>query len=769
MNKTILLFLLVLNLSFWSFSQTQNQTTALVLVLKTIEKRFDIRFSFADKTVKGLTVIAPDSTLNLEDTLKYLEQKTGLYFTKLNDRFITIEKNNPEKKIENYQLQKLDEIVIENYLTKGLSKNIDGTTEISTQKFGILPGLIAPDIFQTIQTLPGIISVDERVSNINIRGGTNDQNLILYEGITMYQTGHFFGLISAFNPYLTKNVDVTTNGTKAKYGSGVSSLINIEKSHVIDKKAASGIGSNLLSVDGFSKFQFSKKTELQVSARRSFTDAFLSPTYDAYFERIFNNSELNVGQNNLANTTNNEQFYFYDASAKFLYDIDKTSKLRANFITIFNKLDYQESTINTDNTSSGSESDLSQQSYAGEVSYSKTLNASTLLSAQIYYSNYRLRGTNLITNTSQLLLQKNQVDDIGVRLDALKTLNKNLNFNTGYQFNEVGVSNLEDVNIPRFRRFIKEVIQTHGIYGEAEFTSNSKNTYGRIGLRGNYIQKFNTFLFEPRLAFSQKFLNNFRLEILGEVKSQSITQLIDLQQDFFGIEKRRWQLANNTDIPIVKSNQISLGLNYKKRGWLLSAEGYIKNVSNITSRTQGFQNQFQFTNAVGNYSIKGIDLLVNKQFKKLSTWLSYSYSKNDFEFNDFNNGNPFPNNLDIRHIVNFSVTYEIDRLKLSSGINWHSGRPFTSPTLRQEPDNAISYNLPNSERLPDYMRVDLSARYAFPVSHTVNAEVGMSIWNVLNRTNIINRFYTQDNDGLPVQNDNVALQFVPNLNFRLNF
>ena len=762
------LFLFFLCYSFLSFSQVENETISLANVLKTIEKRFDIRFSYADKTVESIKLKSPSTSLNLEETLNYLQKETGLNFNKLSSRFISVEKIKSNTSSEIYQLQRLNEIVVQNYLTKGLAKTTNGTTEISPQKFGILPGLIEPDILQTIQTLPGIISVDERISNINIRGGTNDQNLVLYEGIRMYQTGHFFGLISAFNPYLTEKVDVSVNGTKAKYGSGVSSTISISNSDKIETEAKSGVGTNLLSIDGFTKIQFSKKTELQLSARRSFTDAFLTPTYDAYFERVFNNSELNT-QNTSSRLTQDEQFYFYDINGKFLLDIDETSKLRANFITIFNRLDYNESTVNTNDMEEGSVSRLSQKSYAGNISYTKDWNASTKMTAQVYYSKYGLLANNLITNTTQELIQQNDVDDLGIRFDLLKAVDKNLNLNAGYQFNEVGVSNLEDVSIPRFRRFIKEVIKTHGIYGEAEFTSNTKNTYARIGLRGNYIEKFNTFLFEPRISLSQKFLNHFRLELLGEVKSQTITQLIDLQQDFFGIEKRRWQLADNENIPITKSNQFSIGLNYTNNGWLLSTEGYIKNVTDITSRTQGFQNQFQFVNAIGSYNIKGLDVLINKQFKKLSTWLSYSYSKNDFNFKDLNNDISFPNNLDITHIINFSLAYEVDRLKIASGLNWHSGRPFTSPASTQNNSNRIIYNSPNSERLPDYMRIDISSRYAFPISDNVNAEVGISVWNLLNQENIINRFYTKDNDGMVIQNDNTALNFIPNFSFRVNF
>ncbi|WP_296324962.1 TonB-dependent receptor plug domain-containing protein [Winogradskyella sp.] len=758
--------ILIFGISFHCLSQTNNEPKPLTEILKALEAKFDVKFSYADDVIKSISIEFPESLITLNAALEYLELKTQLKFNQLNSRFIAVKKLSSENKVQEVQLQKLDEVFIENYLTRGLAKKIDGTVEISPQDFGILPGLTEPDVLQTIQTLPGITSIDERISNINIRGGTNDQNLFLYDGIRMYQTGHFFGLISAFNPYLTEQVNISVNGTKAKYGNGISGVINILNSDTISEDSTSGAGFNLISVDGFSKFQLSKNMELQVSARRSYTDALLTPTYDSYFERIFNNSELGNNQTSTSQLQQNERFFFYDANIKLLYDINDKSKIIANAITIFNQLDYDVNPTNT-STELATESELNQKSYAASLGYQYNWSKSVNMSAQLYYSNYQLFGNNLIPSTTQELIQKNEVIDIGARIDFIKALDKNLNLNFGYQFNEIGVSNLEDVSIPRFRSFVKEVIKTHNIYTEAEFTSNSKNTYGRIGLRGNYIDKFDELLFEPRLAFSQKFLNNFRLEILGETRSQTITQIIDLQQDFFGIEKRRWRLADNSNVPIVKSNQFSVGLNYKKNGWLVSVEGFVKNVSGISSRSQSFQNQFQFVNEIGDYDIKGIDFLLNKRIKNFNSWLSYSYSTNDFTFENLNN--TFPSNIDIRHLVSFSNTYEFDNLKLSAGINWHSGRPYTQPLPGQINPKIIAFDTPNGERLPNYARIDISAIYDFQFAENVHAEVGASIWNVLDKENIINRFFTLDANDNIVQNDELALGLTPNFSLRLKF
>ena len=770
MNKKLrCLFFYFFTIAFCNltFSQDQQEEQPLAQVLLDLEKQYDVKFSFETKTIEGITVPPLYPELSLEQVVDKLEQFTNLNFEILSHRFIAITPKKPSE-LQN-TIQHLEEVVVTNYLTKGISKTNNGTIEADTKDFNILPGLIEPDVLQIVQNLPGIISVDERISNINVRGGTNDQNLILYEGIRMYQTGHFFGLISAFNPYLSEDITISKNGTSAKFGNAVSSTISIKNSDKITKKFSSGLGGNMLSVDGFSKIPLSKKTELQLAARRSYTDVLVTKTYDAYFDRIFRDSELNAANNN-TQLALDERFLFFDLNAKFLYNIDKTSKLRINVMNMYNNLDYNQVFTTADNNFQETKSELNQLSFGASASYSKRLKNGYNLSGQAYYSNYDLDAKNNNITDNQLLKQENKVEDYGLRLDVSNTINPELKLNLGYQFNEVGVTNFENVVNPNFTSLTKEIIRTHAVFGEVERYSQSRNTYLRLGARISYFDKFQELIIEPRFAFNQKISNYFRLELLGEIKNQSITQIIDLQQDFFGIEKRRWQLANNTSIPLIKSQQISVGISYNQNNLLLSLEGYYKNVSNITAQSQGFQNQYQFINDIGSYTAKGFDFLINKRIKDFSAWLSYTFSRNDYHFENLNNGHSFPNTLDLQHIANASLTYSIDNFKVGFGINWHSGRPYTTPSTLQDDNNSIiEYNAPNSSRLSDYFRTDISAIYNFKFSQKIKAEVGASIWNIFNQTNIINRYYSLDSDNSIVEINNRSLKFTPNLSFRINF
>jgi len=767
-NRRILFFIIVI----FSFSEIRSQTKeetetkSLSDILELIEDRYDIRFSYADDTILNKTAIVPKTGLPLQQVLLILENTTGLKFEIINNRFIAI------KKIREDTLttQQLDEVYIKDYLTSGISTNRTGAIIVKPEDFGILPGLIESDILQTIQALPGILSVDETVSNINVRGGTHDQNLILWDGIKVYQSGHFFGLISAFNPHLAKNIFVAKNGTSAIYGDGVSSIIDIQLDQSINDQFSGGIGFNFIDANAVSKIPLSDKVELQVSARRSITDVIETPTFKQYFDRIFQNTEItNTASETDQTVIRDEAFYFYDIGTKLLYDISEKDKLRFNFTSIFNSLEYLEET-NVLNTREASSSGITQQNLATGLTYSRAWSTSFSSDIQVYGSLYTLDATNADILNNQRLNQKNEVLDTGIKLNTKYNIRPGVSWMNGYQFFEVGVINLEDIDNPPFRSNIKEVLRSHALYSELNLTTISKKTNIKTGLRANYFRKFDKLLLEPRVSFSQEFLTDFKLEILGELKSQTTSQIIDRQNDFIGVESRRWVLANDSTIPIIKSKQASIGVQYTKNKLLVTAEGYLKKVDGITARSQGFQNQFQFVNDTGGYEVKGIDFLINKRFRNLSTWLSYSFSENYYEFDTLNDRNSFRNNADITHALTFAGAYTIgNHLKFALGVNWRSGNVTTLPDGESPFAREIVYRSPNSERVNDYVRTDFSSTYSFHLKGKAKGKVGISLWNILNRENILNTYFIVNDDSSISRIENKSLGLTPNFSFRVSF
>ena len=149
--------------------------------------------------------------------------------------------------------ESLQEVLIKGYLTKGIDKNIDGSIALTNRDQGILPGQIEPDVLRGIQLIPGITSLNESASDIQIRGGSADQNLIFFDGIKMYNTGHFFGTISAINPYTTQSAKIYKSGASPEYGDRISGVIDIKSDGEVPQKSTGGLGVNGTHADGFFK------------------------------------------------------------------------------------------------------------------------------------------------------------------------------------------------------------------------------------------------------------------------------------------------------------------------------------------------------------------------------------------------------------------------------------------------------------------------------------------------------------------------------------
>ncbi|MBC8883071.1 TonB-dependent receptor [Flavobacterium piscinae] len=476
----------------------------------------------------------------------------------------------------NLTVQELEEVVAQVYLTTGIRKKTEGTFEIKPKKFGILPGLVEPDVLQTMRQIPGIISTDETIANVNVRGGTHDQNLFLWNGIRLFQTGHFFGLISALNPNLAHTIQLSKNGSSAFYGESVSSVIDISSRSNSVENTSSTIGVNMINAELYTKVKTGEKSSVEVVARRSFTDMLASPTYKNYFNRIFQNTEvIDVTNNQDINYNHEEDFYFYDVTLQYHQKIGQKSELFFDALAISNELTFNESTL-VNNQTLARNSQLNQQTLGGNVTWKTNWNAKNSSELSIYSSYYQLDANNQSVENNQILLQENTVLDNGIRLKNSHQLSETVRLTNGYQYNEIGIRSFDDINIPQFTRTVKEVLRSHALIAEIDYRSKNNRLFTRLGARGNYFEKWSLLLLEPRLHLNYALTDHLNVELSGEQKNQTASQIIDLQQDFLGVEKRRWVLANNESIPIQQSNQASLGFVFRKNNWLIHPEAFYK-------------------------------------------------------------------------------------------------------------------------------------------------------------------------------------------------
>ena len=822
-------------------AQDAPKEVALSALLLTLEKSYDIKFSYSDKDIDGVFLKKPKEGISIDALLSYLNQHTFLQFKTLDNRYVTVSfldktipicgtvlnANSQEPlllatvkvngfdygtttdnsgifKLENVpvnakisisyisfktqqilakelftkdciqifleeETEELAAISIPNFLTSGLQKSVDGSTVLNTEKFGILPGLIAPDILKTITVLPGVESVNESISNINVRGGTQDQNLMLWDGIKMYHTGHFFGLISAYNPYLTNKVTVIKNGTSSAFSDGVSSTIYMETSDKITNTFSGGAGFNLLSSDAFVHIPIQENLELHVSARRSFTDFLNTPTYNNYLTRSFQDNSV------ASNTVNTKEtdFYFYDYSLKLLYDVSYNHSIRVNFIGIKNDLNYKE-TYTANKTTVEENSNLQQDNLGAKISWDADWNAKFSTSLTAFVSDYKISSADYNKDTDQFQTNLNNVLETQINFLTQYDFSKYLQLKNGLVFNEIGVRNTTTVNAPTFSTTEKKVLLKSAVFSELTYQKN--NFFARVGFRANYFHKFQKFLFEPRINIRQQLSDVFSLKLEGEFKNQTTTQTIDFEDNFLGIEKRRWILSDDNNTPIVKSKQASFGVAYDKNKLHIDLTGFYKKVDGITAANQGFYNNIQTFNSIGNYEIKGVEFLINKQFENVSTWLSYTFAENNYTFAIFS-PETFPNSLDITHSLSAAFNYDItNNLELSFGGLFRTGKPFTIPvegneTIQNGNRTIVNYQNPNSEIISNFFRIDVSGSYKFNFNEAVNATIRLGFTNLTDRKNIIDSYYIVDeNDANKAKRiNNLSLPFTPNLSFRVNF
>lgn len=662
----------------------------------------------------------------------------------------------------------LNELFLYSFFADGTYKNKKGDFFIKTKEVDVLAGLTSQDVIKNLENLPQITSNNESVSDLTIRGGTQDQNLFVWNDIKVYQNHHFFGLISAFNENLISKINVYDNATPAEYGNNTSGVISLEHDSKISKKTTAGLGINFLSQDGYLKLPLSKKSEIQVSGRKSMTEFWKSPTYLKYSKKVFQSSFVNsdeVIENN--DITNDETFSFHDFQLQYLYKPNVNNVINLNGIYLKNHLSYLEEDVQNINSK---KSELEQNNLSLGINWAHYFKNKGKFETIFNYSKHIMDGGNFLLSKEIASNEYNSIENYETKLQYTSKLNTSaFNYNIGFAYDYLIVIN----NTTNFNSFyISNKQQNNSIYNLYGAVNYQKNkVFAGLEVRNSFYEFLKSVQIEPRFYFNYEISPKFYAQLRGERKTQNISQIIDLENNFLGIEKRRWIMANNTIAPIQKSNQIEQGFSFKTNKSNISASIYHKSVNGVTTSNQGFQNLHQFENQFGKYTINGFQAHYNFKSRNFNTWLSYNYSVNKYEFKSLLKA-VFYNNNDIRNRIISGINYKYKSFNLSLGMEYNSGKPFTSinneQPINEDVFSTINYNTPNTERLPYYLQFDSTISYQFTFNKLVKCKMAFGMINITNRKNILNRYYTltDDKKGIEVL-DKYGLEFTPN--FSLNF
>jgi len=693
----------------------------------------------------------------------------------------------------------LQEVVVTDYLTRGMVKNEDSSIKLSPKGLGILPGLVESDIFQSLQLIPGVSSPTEDPTNLHIRGGTPDQNLVLFDGIKMYLNDHFFNQISSFNPYIIKSANVYRGGTSVRYGERISGVIDIKSTDDLFDEFKVGGGLNLTSADAYFKIPLSEKIGVLVSGRRSSTDLFETPLFRRLSEKVFENSRLSVAEDNQIEPSNSSfiDYSFSDLNFKVIWKPRNHQKLQLSLLHIANKL--RSGNVNRNGDSEERVADrLAQKNLGIGFMWTKSKPNKTNKTFQAYISSYSsdygydFEGFRDNSDFKLVASTFNRIIDIGYDLSFNIPIKENHSVLLGQQSTVKGFDVNSDTEFTGtffsepFSRKSQIFNELTNLIGYSEYRYRSPKLFISAGLRAGIYNNFLDFLVEPRLYASKQISDRMRLTGSAEIKNQSYGQfyLAQVEFDFFGplpTSNNFWGALNTdgTGITILRSRQLTLGSLYDYNGWRVELEGYYKTIANsIPFNDNLIPNLYELRQEsdvdTGTSRRFGVDLLLKKRFENYRVWLSYAFSSNLNTFSDIQE-RTFTDSYNQPHHLNISQTYFWKNMEFGLGWTYASGLPYTKIVegTMGEVDQIRAGNKINSKRLPAYHRLDISALYKFNINRKIKGKFGFSARNLYNRRKPVKLDYSVsnlDNENLTLaSSERQPLGFVGDMVLRINF
>ncbi|MEO1029821.1 MAG: FecR domain-containing protein [Bacteroidota bacterium] len=751
----------------------------LKFVLKDIESIYEIRFSYNEDLVKNIKV-SLSSKVTLQQALNILNSETGLQFEFLDEDNIIVKKDSnapSEVRLE-------ETIIFAENLTYGFSQNKNnGAIKLEPDQLDILPGLVEPDVFQSLQLLPSITSPNESATDLHIRGGTPDQNLILWDGITVYHQGHLLGSITPVNPYVTDDVDIHIGGTSAQFGNRIAGVIDMHTMSDVPKALEVGVGANALQTDAFVKLPIIEdQLGIMVSGRVSLTNIFDSDTFNTITNKVFQNTRLeflDASGNSESVPLLENKFTFSDYYAKLVYKPNKTHKLSLSGLLINNNLNYV-----IDEGENEIINDKSKFTNGGaSLIWDYKINEKWNIQTNVHYSDYEseyILDESLEEEDVEPSVQLNTVKDFGVLTKASHKLSPKHTLLIGQEFTnfDIGVNVSISAVAPEVNN-TQEFVQS--VFVEDSYRHN--NWYLRLGVRGNYFSNISEIRIEPRLYANYTLNDHWKIKASAEIKNQVISQIVSFNFFDLGLNNNVWVLADEANnVPLPNSRQVTAGALFTKQGWTLDVEGYYKYSSGLSSFSRGFNTATtlgELESITGKNTIHGFDVLLKKRIRRLRTWLGYAYSKSTFDFERLplaSRSSSFPGDFDQRHVLSWSNTYKYKKFQFALGWNFTTGRPYSVAIpfefIDGEGNTQVipDYETLNSERLDNYHRLDASIRYDFylDTEKTINARLGVSVQNIFDRENEIGKSFREEDNQL-FELTNLGTAFLYNVVFRVWF
>ncbi len=663
----------------------------------------------------------------------------------------------------------LDEVeVVDARFNEKVDLNVVGVEKISLQAIEALPMLAGEkDIVKSLTLLPGVQTGTEGSANINVRGGTSDQNLYLLDHATLYHSGHLLGFLSSFNPMAIDSVTLFKAGFPARYGGRLSSVIQTgTKEGNLDSVSVRGnvgIISSKLSVQ---VPVIRQKSSLILSGRRTYVDLF---------QRLF------AGSNPVRNQTS---YVFYDMNAKWVYYFTPDNKVSINFYQDYDTY-YDITTDRTTEPKTYQENRLTWRNRIIEANWDARLSAKLHHNLSLSQTSYAMQilddrqgqkqGQNyrnaFNTSLQDLSLKENmhiQVmpsfqADVGVQYEHHR-------FNPALLSSRQADTTFSENTLP------ETTAQQLSLYVEGYVNFSDRYSLS-AGIRNshyfvdqhNYLNRAADRL-EPRVNVERK------LGAYSAVRASyaRMVQPIHLLTDpGLGLPFNLW-VSSNQQVKPQKADQVAGGYYTSfllgKRNYSLSVEGYYKWMYDIVAYRDGFSSS-TFTTAAsntdrtwdkvltsGNGKSYGAEVLLEKTSGAFTGWLAYTLSWTKHQFADLNYGRPFYSRYDRRHDLSLVGFYKLNKKwDINFNFSYATGQPVTLP-LYTYPGFTFNYDQGkvtntgvllytqggrNAYRMKAFHRLDIAFQSRLQWRN-VQGSVEFGLFNLYNRKNPY--YYYADTD-----------------------
>ena len=719
----------------------------------------------------------------------------------------------------------IDEVIV----SAKTYKMIKATEEVSSIRVApmdlkTLPSFGEVDIFRSLQLLPGISGTNESSSGLYVRGGTPDQNLVLLDGMTVYNVDHFFGFFSAFNADAIKDIQMFKGGYPAKYGGRISSVVDLTGKTGDPNNFHMSGGVNLLSANTTLEIPLGGKGSILLSGRRSYTDFIESSLYNKIYDMLSQNEAeapaaaagvmptggfgggpgSGGGRGGFGSyeqpevTTTRPTFFFYDLNGKITYRPTEKDNLALSLYSGKDNLfedseNIREIIATNDRFPSRSiynsrDEDTDWGNEGVSFKWSRQWNPkfySNLMGAYShYFSNYNQRIINdaydldadtLISARATGNIENNDVNELSLRLDNEWQISNNNKLGFGLNLSNTEVSYIftRDDTLSILDKNETGMLATAYIQDNWKISDKLEIN---VGLRTNWYDVTNQFYVEPRFSFKYAPTDFLTLKGATGKYNQYVNRVIN--ENVTEGSRDFWLIADNDLVDVQSSWHYILGGSLENDDLLFDVEAYYKTLDGLSEFSLRYQrNDIELDQLFfqGSGVAKGIEFLLQKKQGEFTGWVTYTFAKVEHQFDGLNDGNPFPALHDQTHEFKVIANWEPHkRWRFSSTWVYGSGKPYTAPESQYQIDlldgrqfSYISVGPKNGERLPAYHRMDVAAHYLFKLGK-FEMDAGFSIFNLYNRTNIWYREF--DLQELPmVVNDVTYLGATPNISLNFKF